>query len=81
MSTLIRILGRLVRLIAYAVVAILALAIAVVLIVGFVPAATGYAVNQVARLVSTPDHTITITQPSGLLTGGLRGRLDRGCRH
>ncbi|MDL2399478.1 translocation/assembly module TamB domain-containing protein [Rhizobium mayense] len=72
MSTLIRILGRLVRLIGYAIVAILVLAIAAVLIVGFVPAATSYAVDQVAKLVSTPDHTITIAEPSGLLTGNLR---------
>ncbi|MDL2406335.1 translocation/assembly module TamB domain-containing protein [Rhizobium calliandrae] len=72
MSTLIRILGRLVRLVAYAIVAILVLAIAAVLVVGFVPAATAYAVDQVAKLVSTPDHTITITEPSGLLTGNLR---------
>ncbi|MBB4568193.1 translocation/assembly module TamB domain-containing protein [Rhizobium leucaenae] len=72
MSMLIRILGRLVRLIAYAVVAIFVLAVAAVLIVGFVPAATSYAVNQVAKLVSTPDQTITIAAPSGLLTGNLR---------
>lgn len=72
MSILIRILGKLVRWIAYAVVAILLLVIAVVLVVGLVPSATGYAVNQVAKLASTPDHTITIAGPSGLLSGNLR---------
>ena len=72
MSILIRILGKLVRWIAYAVVAILLLVIAVVLVVGLVPSATGYAVNQVAKLASTPDHTITIAAPSGLLSGNLR---------
>ncbi|MDJ1635011.1 translocation/assembly module TamB domain-containing protein [Rhizobium rhizogenes] len=72
MSMLIRILGRLLRFVGYVVVAILVLAIIAVLVVGFVPGATGYAVNRVAKLVSTPDRTITIAQPSGLLTGSLR---------
>lgn len=72
MSILIRILGKLARWIAYAVVAILLLVIAAVLVVGLVPSATGYAVDQVAKLASTPDHTITITAPSGLLNGNLR---------
>ncbi len=72
MSILIRILGKLVRWIAYAVVAILLLAIAAVLVVGLVPSATGYAVDQVAKLASTPDRTIAIAAPSGLLNGNLR---------
>ena len=72
MSILIRILGRLVRWIAYAVVAILVLVIAAVLVVGLVPSATGYAVDQVAKLASTPDRTIAIAAPSGLLNGSLR---------
>ncbi|PST17963.1 translocation/assembly module TamB [Rhizobium sp. JAB6] len=72
MSILIRILGKLVRLIAYAVVAILLLVIAAVLVVGLVPSATGYAVDQVAKLASTPDRTIAIAAPSGLLSGNLR---------
>ncbi|MBB6488349.1 translocation/assembly module TamB domain-containing protein [Rhizobium lusitanum] len=72
MSILIRILGRLVRWIAYAVVAILLLVIAAVLVVGMVPSATNYAVDQVAKLASTPDHTITIAAPSGLLSGNLK---------
>ncbi|EJK87635.1 translocation/assembly module TamB domain-containing protein [Rhizobium sp. AP16] len=72
MSMLIRIFGRLLRFVGYVVVAILVLAIIAVLVVGFVPGATGYAVNRVAKLVSTPDRTITIAQPSGLLTGSLR---------
>ncbi|MBB3611961.1 translocation/assembly module TamB domain-containing protein [Rhizobium sp. BK602] len=72
MSMLIRIVGKLLRFIGYVVVAILVLAIAAVLVVGFVPGATGYAVDQVAKLVSTPDRTITIAEASGLLTGNLR---------
>ena len=72
MSILIRILGKLVRWIAYAVVAILLLVIAVVLVVGLVPSATSYAVDQVAKLASTPDRTITLTTPSGLLSGNLK---------
>ncbi|MFJ6326254.1 MULTISPECIES: translocation/assembly module TamB domain-containing protein [unclassified Rhizobium] len=72
MSILIRILGRLVRWIAYAVVAILLLVITAVLIVGMIPSATNYAVTQVAKLASTPDHTITIAAPSGLLSGNLK---------
>ena len=72
MSILIRILGRLVRWIAYAVVAILVLVVAAVLVVALVPSATGYAVDQVAKLASTPDRTIAIAAPSGLLNGNLR---------
>ncbi|MFS8045390.1 translocation/assembly module TamB domain-containing protein [Rhizobium sp. BR 314] len=72
MSILIRILGRLVRWIAYAVGAILLLVIAAMLVVGMVPSATNYAVDQVAKLASTPDHTITIAAPSGLLSGNLK---------
>ncbi len=72
MSILIRILGQLVRWIAYAVVAILLLVIAAVLVVGLVPSVTGYAVDQVAKLASTPDRTIAIAAPSGLLNGNLR---------
>ncbi len=72
MSILIRILGKLVRWIAYAVVAILLLAIAAVLVVGLVPSATGYAVDQVAKLASTPDRSIAVAAPSGLLNGNLR---------
>ncbi len=72
MSILIRILGKLVRWIAYAVVAILLLAIAAVLVVGLVPSAAGYAVDQVAKLASTPDRTIAVATPSGLLNGNLR---------
>ncbi|MCZ3375866.1 translocation/assembly module TamB domain-containing protein [Rhizobium sp. AG207R] len=72
MSILIRILGKLVRWIAYAVVAILLLVIVAVLVVGLVPSATGYAVDQVAKLASTPDRTIAIAAPSGLLNGNLR---------
>ncbi|WP_349956450.1 translocation/assembly module TamB domain-containing protein [Rhizobium sp. ZPR3] len=72
MSILIRILGRLVRWIAYAVVAILVLVVAAVLVVSLVPSATGYAVDQVAKIASTPDRTIAIAAPSGLLNGNLR---------
>lgn len=72
MSILIRILGKLVRWIAYAVVAILLLAIAAVLVIGLVPSATGYAVDQMAKIASTPDRTIAIAAPSGLLNGNLR---------
>jgi translocation and assembly module TamB len=72
MSILIRILGKLARWIAYAVVAILLLVIAAVLVVGLVPSATGYAVDQVAKLASTPDRTIIIAAPSGLLSGNLK---------
>ncbi|TXI11528.1 MAG: translocation/assembly module TamB, partial [Rhizobium sp.] len=72
MSILIRILGKLVRWIGYTILAILLLVIAAVLVIGFVPSATGYAVDQVAKLASTPDRTIAITAPSGLLYGDLR---------
>ncbi|MGY5779960.1 translocation/assembly module TamB domain-containing protein [Rhizobium sp. LEGMi135b] len=72
MSILIRILGKLVRWLAYAIVAILLLVVAAVLVVGLVPSATGYAIDQVAKIASTPDRTIAIAAPSGLLNGNLR---------
>jgi translocation and assembly module TamB len=72
MSTLLRILGGLIRLIAYVAMAAVVLAIAVVLVIGFAPFATRLAVEEVAKLASTPDRTITISEPSGLLTGKLR---------
>jgi translocation and assembly module TamB len=72
MSTLIRILEGLIRLVVFVAVSAAVLAIAVVLFVGFAPFGTRLAVDEVARLASTPDRVITISDPSGLLTGKLR---------
>jgi translocation and assembly module TamB len=72
MGTVVSALKGLGRVTGYVVTASLLLAIALLLIVGFAPAATVFAVDLVARLVSTPDRVITITEPSGLLTGYLR---------
>ncbi|KAA0698644.1 translocation/assembly module TamB [Neorhizobium sp. P12A] len=72
MSILIRILEGLIRLIVYVALAAVALAIALVLVVGFAPFATRFAVDEVTRLASTPDRIITVSEPSGLLTGKLR---------
>ncbi|PZM09536.1 translocation/assembly module TamB domain-containing protein [Rhizobium tubonense] len=72
MSILIKALNGLMKLIAILVSAVVVIAVAVVLFVGFAPAVTGLAVDEVAKLISTPDRMITITEPSGLLTGKLR---------
>jgi translocation and assembly module TamB len=72
MSILIRALNGLMKLIAILVSALLVIAVAVVLFVGFAPVATTFAVDRIAKLISTPDRTITISEPSGLLTGRLR---------
>jgi len=72
MGILMRALKGLGRVGAYALSAALLLAIALVLIVGFMPAATRLAVDTVTRMVSTPDRTIVVSAPSGLLTGHLR---------
>ncbi len=57
MGTLVRIIGRLVRLIVYAIVAVLVLAIGAVLVVGFVPSATKYRRRPGAQ--GLPRHGIT----------------------
>jgi translocation and assembly module TamB len=72
MSILIRALNGLMKLVAILVSAVVVIAVAIVLFVGFAPAVTALAVDEVAKLISTPDRTITITEPSGLLTGKLR---------
>lgn len=72
MSTLIRVLSGLTKLVGIVLVAFVAIAVALVLAIGFAPGVTRFAVDEVAKLASTPDRTITVTDPSGLLTGRLR---------
>ncbi len=72
MSTLINVLSGLIRLVGIVLVAVLVIAIGLVLAIGFAPGVTRFAVDEVAKLASTPDRTITVTDPSGLLTGRLR---------
>ncbi|MGO4564599.1 translocation/assembly module TamB domain-containing protein [Rhizobium sp. 2YAF20] len=71
MSILIKVLNGLMKLIAILVSAVVAIAVAVILFIGFAPAVTALAVDEVAKLISTPDRVITIAKPSGLLTGSL----------
>ncbi|WP_245500679.1 translocation/assembly module TamB domain-containing protein [Rhizobium sp. BK251] len=66
-----------VRLLGYAVGAILVAAVVAVLIVGFTSFGTTLIVNKIASLASTPDRVITISEPAGLLTGKLRAREIR----
>lgn len=72
MSTLIRVLSGLTRLAGIVLVAFVVIAVGLVLAIGFAPGVTRFAVDEVAKLASTPDRTITVTDPSGLLTGRLR---------
>jgi translocation and assembly module TamB len=72
MSTLTKVLSGLIRLIAIVVAAFVAIAVALVLAIGFAPGVTRFAVDEVAKLASTPDRMITVTDPSGVLTGKLR---------
>ncbi len=72
MDILKRVLKGLGRISAYVLSAAILLAIALVLVIGFAPAATRLAVDTVARMASTPDRIIAISEPSGLLSGRLR---------
>ncbi|MET0747409.1 MAG: translocation/assembly module TamB domain-containing protein [Rhizobium sp.] len=72
MSTLIKVLSGLTKLVGIVLVAFVVIAIGLVLAIGFAPGVTRFAVDEVAKLASTPDRTITVTDPSGLLTGKLR---------
>ncbi|WFR94940.1 translocation/assembly module TamB domain-containing protein [Rhizobium tumorigenes] len=72
MGTLIRVLSGLTRLVGIVLVAVVVIAIGLVLAIGFAPGVTRFAVDEVAKLASTPDRRITVTDPSGLLTGKLR---------
>ncbi|CAN7320131.1 translocation/assembly module TamB domain-containing protein [Rhizobium sp. LjRoot30] len=72
MAILIRIVKRLLRLTAYAVLAAVVLLVIGVLVVGLTPFGARFAADQVSQLASTPDRVITLGTPSGLLTGRLR---------
>ncbi|MFN6985310.1 MAG: translocation/assembly module TamB, partial [Rhizobium oryzihabitans] len=68
MKTLIRLL----KWLGYAALCGVVLVLLAVLFVGFTPMGARIAAKQISSLVSTPDQTIEITPPSGLLTGHLR---------
>jgi len=72
MAILIRIVKRLLRFTAYAVLAAVVLLVIGVLVVGLTPFGARFAADQVSRLASTPDRVITLGTPSGLLNGRLR---------
>src|SRR5262245_47946823 len=57
------------RVLAYILGTVVVVAVAAVLIAGFTSFGTSLIVDKVADLASTRDRVITITGPSGLLTG------------
>ncbi|MDI7862505.1 translocation/assembly module TamB domain-containing protein [Rhizobiaceae bacterium n13] len=72
MTILVRTLEWLLRLSAIAFVSLIVLVVGAVLVVGFTPFGARLAADRIASLISTPDRTIAINDPSGLLTGRLR---------
>lgn len=68
MTTLIRLL----KWLGYAALCGVVLVLLAVLFVGLTPMGARIAAKQISSLVSTPDQTIEISPPSGLLTGRLR---------
>jgi translocation and assembly module TamB len=68
MKTLIRLL----KWLGYAALCGVVLVLLAVLFVGLTPMGAKIAAQQISSLVSTPDQTIEISPPSGLLTGRLR---------
>jgi translocation and assembly module TamB len=68
MKTLIRLL----KWLGYAALCGVVLVLLAVLFVGLTPMGARIAAQQISSLVSTPDQTIEISPPSGLLTGRLR---------
>ncbi|KJF71857.1 translocation/assembly module TamB domain-containing protein [Agrobacterium arsenijevicii] len=68
MKTLIRLL----KWLGYAALCGVVLVLLAVLFVGLTPMGARIAAKQISSLVSTPDQTIEISPPSGLLTGRLR---------
>ena len=80
MDILKRVLKGLGRISAYVLSAAILLAIALVLVIGFAPAATRLAVDTVARMASTPDRIIAISEPSGLLSGAAARRRNHAFR-
>lgn len=69
MNILIGLLRWMTRALAYVLGAVLVVAVAAVLVAGFTSFGTGLIVDKVADLASTRDRVITVTGPSGLLSG------------
>ncbi|MES5099735.1 translocation/assembly module TamB domain-containing protein [Agrobacterium sp. BA1120] len=63
---------RLLTWIIYVALGAVALVIVAVLFIGFTTTGSQFAARQISSLISTPDQTIELSAPSGLLTGDLR---------
>lgn len=63
---------RLLKWLGYAALCCVVLVLLTVLFIGFTPMGARIAAKQISSLVSTPDQTIEISPPGGLLTGRLR---------
>ncbi|MBX4890437.1 translocation/assembly module TamB domain-containing protein [Rhizobium bangladeshense] len=72
MQTLAKIVNWIVRVTAYAVGAILILAVAALAIFGFTSFGARIVTERIASTLSNRDMTIEVREPEGLLTGGLR---------
>lgn len=67
MTALIRLLTSII----YVALGIVGLLLVAVLLVGLTPTGAQFAASRVSSLISSPDQTITLSAPSGLLTGNL----------
>ncbi len=63
---------RLLKWVGYVVLCGVVLVLLAIVFVGFTPMGAGIVARQISSLVSTPDQTIRISPPGGLLTGRLR---------
>ncbi|QRM53348.1 hypothetical protein [Sinorhizobium sp. BG8] len=72
MTVLLRILGRLFRIALYGLALCVVLLLAAVAFVGFTDSGARMAMSYVEKLISTPERTVVLGDPSGLLTGRLR---------
>lgn len=68
MTALIRLLTSII----YVALGVVGLLLVAVLLVGLTPTGAQFAASRVSTLISSPDQTITLSAPSGLLTGNLR---------
>lgn len=72
MAIIARILKWIARLAVYTIAAVLVLATAVILFIGFTTSGARFAADQISKIASTPDRIITLGTPTGLLSGALR---------
>ena len=75
MNRLLRILRATLRYIGYGLAVVLVLLVALVGFVGFTDAGARFAVSQVEKIAAASGQVISISEPSGLLTGKLRASV------